>query len=193
MTFRSTCRHATLVLLLAVRGIPALLLLRSEATLRETVSAGLLQATSLSFVVVATAIGVSLGQASTLANSGVIVAPTVLSVAAGSGGAVVGNTGTLNGVIALTGTGGNSLNNAGTITVTTPLSAGGGVTHVVDGTFSQTASGVFVTRLSPNNAAGNYDTLRVASTFGLRNAASCGRWCTAAGRTRRLAESCPKF
>jgi uncharacterized protein with beta-barrel porin domain len=109
------------------------------------------------------AIGVGLGQGSSLVNSGVITASTALAMVVG-GNATVTNSGTLNGAIALGGTGGNTLVNAGLITVNAPLTPGGGVAHFVDGTFTQTGSGVFTTRLSPNNAAGNYDTLRVGNS-----------------------------
>jgi Kef-type K+ transport system membrane component KefB len=67
-----------LVLLLVVRGLPALLL-RSEANPREAVAAGLLQATSLSFIVVATAIGVQLGELRPI-NAASLVAAGMLSV-----------------------------------------------------------------------------------------------------------------
>jgi Kef-type K+ transport system membrane component KefB len=50
-----------LVALLLVRGVPALLNLRSQGR-RASVAAGLLQATSLPFIVTATQIGVELGQ-----------------------------------------------------------------------------------------------------------------------------------
>jgi uncharacterized protein with beta-barrel porin domain len=109
------------------------------------------------------AIGVSLGQGGTLANSGTITASTTLAMTLG-GNATVTNSGILNGAVALGGTGGNTLVNAGLITVGAPLTAGGGVAHFVNGTFTQTASGVFTTRISPNNAPGNYDTLQVGGT-----------------------------
>lgn len=119
------------------------------------------------------AIGVGLGLGSTLANSGVIAASTSVTVALG-GNTTVTNSGTLNGAIALGGTGGNMLVNSGLITVSAPLTAGGGVTHFVDGTFTQTASGVFTTRISPNNAPGNYDTLRVGSSVAGTGVANLG-------------------
>jgi len=108
--------------------------------------------------------GIQLGLGNSLANSGSITAPVTLAMAAGSGGASVVNTGTLNGAVALSGSGGNTLTNSGTITATGTLTPGSGVTHVVDGTYTQTGSGVFTTRLSTNNTAGNYDTLRVLSS-----------------------------
>ena len=67
-----------LALLLAVRGIPALLL-RSDSTRRETAAAGLLQATSLSFIVVATQIGVQLHELRPV-NAASLVAAGMLSV-----------------------------------------------------------------------------------------------------------------
>ena len=119
------------------------------------------------------AIGVSLGQGSTLANSGTITASTTLTMTLG-GNATVTNSGILNGAIALGGMGGNTLVNAGLITVSAPLTPGGGVAHLVDGTFTQTASGVFTTRISPNNAAGNYDTLQVANSVAGTGVANLG-------------------
>ncbi|HEV7544878.1 MAG TPA: autotransporter domain-containing protein [Reyranella sp.] len=109
------------------------------------------------------ATGVNLGQGGTLLNSGVISASTTVALATG-GNASVTNSGTLNGMVSLAGSGGNTLVNSGLITASAPLTPGGGVAHFVDGTFTQTGSGVFTTRLSPNNAAGNYDTLRVGSS-----------------------------
>ena len=50
-----------LLALLAVRGLPALLDLRTNGT-RSTLALGLLQATSLPFIVTATQIGVTLGK-----------------------------------------------------------------------------------------------------------------------------------
>ena len=75
-----------LALLLAVRGIPALLL-RSDSTRRETVAAGLLQATSLSFIVVATQIGVQLHELRPV-NAASLVAAGMLSVLIFPAGAV---------------------------------------------------------------------------------------------------------
>jgi len=54
-----------LLALLAVRGLPALLGLRANGT-RPTVALGLLQATSLPFIVTATQIGVTLGKLSSV-------------------------------------------------------------------------------------------------------------------------------
>ncbi len=48
------------------------------------------------------------------------------------------------------------------------------MTHVVDGTFTQAASGVFTTRIAPDNAAGNYDTLQVTSTLAGTGVANLG-------------------
>jgi Kef-type K+ transport system membrane component KefB len=67
-----------LVLLLAVRGIPAWFL-RNEVSRREMAVAGLLQATSLSFIVVATQIGVGLGELRPV-NAASLVAAGMLSV-----------------------------------------------------------------------------------------------------------------
>ena len=119
------------------------------------------------------AIGVYLGQSSSLVNSGVITASTTLAMVLG-GNATVTNSGTLNGAIALGGTGGNTLVNSGLITASGPLTPGGGVAHFVDGTFTQTGSGVFTTRLSPNNTAGNYDTLRVGNSVAGTGVANLG-------------------
>ena len=67
-----------LVALLAVRGIPALLY-RPLVGDRRTLAAGLLQATSLPFIVVATRLGVTLGLVSA-ANAAALVASGLLSV-----------------------------------------------------------------------------------------------------------------
>lgn len=69
---------ATVVALLVVRGLPALLYRRFVGR-REAVAAGLLQATSLSFVVAATQIGVELGKLDEAAAAG-LVAGGVVSV-----------------------------------------------------------------------------------------------------------------
>jgi uncharacterized protein with beta-barrel porin domain len=119
------------------------------------------------------ATGVNLGQGGTLLNSGVISASTTVALATG-GNASVTNSGTLNGMVSLAGSGGNTLVNSGLITASAPLAPGGGVAHFVDGTFTQTGSGVFTTRLSPNNAAGNYDTLRVGSSVAGTGVANLG-------------------
>ena len=119
------------------------------------------------------AIGVGLGLGSTLVNSGLIAASTSVTVGLG-GNTSVTNSGTLNGAVALGGTGGNTLVNSGLITVSAPLTPGGGVAHLVDGTFTQTGSGVFTTRISPNNAPGNYDTLRVGSSVAGTGVANLG-------------------
>jgi Kef-type K+ transport system membrane component KefB len=69
-----------LAALLLVRGLPALLFYRSESgTPGRTVIAGLLQATSLPFIVAATAIGVSLGEIAP-ATAAALVAAGLLSV-----------------------------------------------------------------------------------------------------------------
>jgi Kef-type K+ transport system membrane component KefB len=67
-----------LAVLLAVRGVPALLY-RLLVSRRETAAAALLQATSVSFLVVATQIGHDMGLISA-ANAASIVAAGLLSV-----------------------------------------------------------------------------------------------------------------
>jgi Kef-type K+ transport system membrane component KefB len=67
-----------LAILLAVRGVPALLY-RRVVSGRQAAAAGLLQATSLSFFVVATQIGQEMGLISA-ANAAAIVAAGLLSV-----------------------------------------------------------------------------------------------------------------
>lgn len=69
---------ATVIALLCVRGLPALLY-RRELGRREALAAGLLQATSLSFVVAATQIGVELGKIGEATAAG-LVAGGVVSV-----------------------------------------------------------------------------------------------------------------
>lgn len=66
------------VMLLLVRGIPVLVL-RRDLTRAELVPSGLLQATSLSFIVVATQIGVELGELKPI-NAASLVAAGMLSV-----------------------------------------------------------------------------------------------------------------
>jgi Kef-type K+ transport system membrane component KefB len=68
----------TVLALLLVRGVPALLYRRFVGS-RQVISAGLLQATSLSFVVAATQIGVQLGKIDDAAAAG-LVAGGVISV-----------------------------------------------------------------------------------------------------------------
>jgi len=62
-----------LLALLAVRGLPALLGLRANGT-RPTLALGLLQATSLPFIVTATQIGVALGKLSSVTAAALICA-----------------------------------------------------------------------------------------------------------------------
>jgi Kef-type K+ transport system membrane component KefB len=69
---------ATVIALLLVRGLPALLYGRFVER-RQAIAAGLLQATSLSFVVAATQIGVELGKLDEAAAAG-LVAGGVISV-----------------------------------------------------------------------------------------------------------------
>ncbi|MGZ4756793.1 MAG: cation:proton antiporter, partial [Acidimicrobiia bacterium] len=68
-----------LVLLLVVRGVPALLLRRDGFHPPQIAAAGLMQATSLSFVVVATEIGVAVGELRPV-NAASLVAAGMLSV-----------------------------------------------------------------------------------------------------------------
>jgi Kef-type K+ transport system membrane component KefB len=67
-----------LVLLLVVRGVPAYVF-RHDLRRRQVVAAGLLQATSLSFIVVATEIGVNIGELRPI-NAASLVAAGMLSV-----------------------------------------------------------------------------------------------------------------
>src|SRR5690242_3812099 len=62
-----------LLALLAVRGLPALLGLRANGT-RPTVALGLLEATSLPFIVTATQIGVALGKLSSVTAAALVCA-----------------------------------------------------------------------------------------------------------------------
>jgi len=62
-----------LLALLVVRGLPALLGLRANGT-RPTLALGLLQATSLPFIVTATQIGVALGQLSSVTAAALVCA-----------------------------------------------------------------------------------------------------------------------
>ena len=62
-----------LVALLIVRGLPALLYRRSTGT-RHAVAAGLLQATTLTFVIVATQIGLATGKITPTAAASLLAA-----------------------------------------------------------------------------------------------------------------------
>ena len=62
-----------LLALLAVRGLPALLGLRANGT-RPTQALGLLEATSLPFIVTATQIGVALGKLSSVTAAALVCA-----------------------------------------------------------------------------------------------------------------------
>jgi hypothetical protein len=62
-----------LLALLVVRGLPALLGLRTNGA-RHTVALGLLQATSLPFIVAATQIGVALGKLSSVTAAALVCA-----------------------------------------------------------------------------------------------------------------------
>jgi Kef-type K+ transport system membrane component KefB len=68
-----------LAALLLVRGVPALVYKRAGLSGREIIAAGLLQATSLPFIVAATTIGLDLG-AIRVANAAALVAAGLLSV-----------------------------------------------------------------------------------------------------------------
>ncbi len=68
-----------LVLLLLVRGLPALLLRHDGFTTPDIAAAGLMQATSLSFVVVATEVGVAVGDLRPV-NAASLVAAGMISV-----------------------------------------------------------------------------------------------------------------
>lgn len=109
------------------------------------------------------ATGVNLGPGTALTNSGTIASAVALASGAGGSASIV-NTGTIDGALAIGGTGGNMLVNGGTIGVSAPITPGGGVAHFVDGTFTQTGSGVLTVRALPTSSAGNYDTLAVRST-----------------------------
>ena len=67
-----------LLLLLLARGLPALVF-RDEMSRPQVVAAGLMQATSLSFIVVATEIGVTIGELRPI-NAASMVAAGMLSV-----------------------------------------------------------------------------------------------------------------
>ena len=66
----------TVIALLVVRGLPALIY-RRFVPRREALSAGLLQATSLSFVVAASQIGVELGKLDSAAAAGLVTGGVV--------------------------------------------------------------------------------------------------------------------
>jgi Kef-type K+ transport system membrane component KefB len=68
-----------LVLLLLVRGLPALLLRRDGFAGSQMLAAAFMQATSLSFVVVATEIGVAIGDVRPV-NAASLVAAGMISV-----------------------------------------------------------------------------------------------------------------
>jgi hypothetical protein len=62
-----------LLALLVARGVPALLGLRATAR-RNTIAIGLLQATSLPFIVTATQIGLALGQITAVTGAALVCA-----------------------------------------------------------------------------------------------------------------------
>ncbi|UYN94288.1 MAG: autotransporter domain-containing protein [Enhydrobacter sp.] len=108
------------------------------------------------------ATAVALGDNDTFSNSGRISAP--FSVVALGSNTTLTNTGTLDGSLLFDGAGGNTLTNSGLITISSALTAGNGVTHLVDGTFVQGASGVLALRVLPNSGTGNYDVLQVMNS-----------------------------
>ncbi len=127
------------------------------------------------------AIGVALGDGDVFSNSGLVSGP--VSVATFGGNTRLTNTGTLDGALLIGGLGDNTLTNSGLITVSTPLTAGNAVMHLVDGTFFQTGSGTLAFRVLPTAGAGDYDTLLVVgSTPGTGNA-------TLGGTLRALPQS----
>ena len=65
-------------MILVVRGTPALLL-RREITIRQTQAAAFMQATTLSFIVIATEIGVTIGEMHP-ANAASLVTAGMISV-----------------------------------------------------------------------------------------------------------------
>lgn len=67
------------VLLLAVRGLPALLY-RKHLTRRETLAAGLLQATNLSFIVVVVSVGQELGRIRPVTGAALVLAGLLSAV-----------------------------------------------------------------------------------------------------------------
>jgi hypothetical protein len=75
-----------LALLLVVRGVPALFL-RNDISRNDLLPAALLQATSLSFIVVATEVGVQLGEIRPI-NGASLIAAGMLSVMLFPGGAL---------------------------------------------------------------------------------------------------------
>ncbi len=112
------------------------------------------------------ATGVSLGTNDTLTNTGVIIGSALGGGAGGSvtgagGGNTILNSGTIDGPITLTAGGGNTLTNAGLITVSAPLALTGGVFHVMDGTFTQTATGTLALRVGGDTSPGAFDSFTV--------------------------------
>ena len=104
-------------------------------------------------------IGIATGESNFITNNGTIVVGAD-GVSVGTCGCfpsdnnTVVNNGTLDGTIALLGSG-NTFTNAGLITITDPGTAVG-ASHEIDGTFTQTATGVLALRV---NAAGVSDAL----------------------------------
>jgi hypothetical protein len=108
------------------------------------------------------ATGVAMGSGDTLTNSGYIQSSelgfSILSIGPNN---TVSNSGTLDGAVSLTGGGDNSLTNSGLITVSAPFVTG--IIHAVDGTYTQTASGILGLRVTTNNISG-YDALQVTGS-----------------------------
>ena len=105
------------------------------------------------------ATGIAMGAGDTLTNSGYIQSSELgFSILSTGPNNTVSNSGTLDGAVSLTGGGNNSLTNSGLITVSAPFVTG--IIHAVDGTFTQTASGILGLRVTPNNTFG-YDALQV--------------------------------
>ena len=108
------------------------------------------------------ATGVAMGAADTLNNSGYIQSSELgFSIQSTGPNNTVVNSGTLDGAVSLTGGGNNSLTNSSLITVSAPFVTR--VVHFVDGTFTQTASGILGLRVTPNRSFG-YDTLQVTAS-----------------------------
>ena len=111
-------------------------------------------------------IAVLLGAGNSFTNSGTIQS---LAFVPGLGGAlfavgdnnVIANSGTIDGPIDLaTASVGNSLTNSGLITITDPWT-GIGTFHIIDGTFTQSSTGILALRVDATN---NFDSLTVFGT-----------------------------
>ncbi len=109
------------------------------------------------------ATGIAMGSGDTLTNSGYIQSSELgFSILSTGPNNTVSNSGTLDGAVGLAGGGGgNSLTNSGLITVSAPFVTG--IIHAVDGTFTQTGSGILGLRVTPNSTFG-YDALQVTGS-----------------------------